>query len=70
VGNHQENMQDMVDAGRQSRGADSGNAKLTEAEAYEIRSSAGLLREIACVYGITETAVSLIKLRKNWRHLA
>lgn len=42
---------------------------LSPDDVLAIRSDPRYQREIAAEYGITQTAVSMIKLRKNWKHL-
>jgi hypothetical protein len=45
-------------------------AKLTEIQVLEIRAAQGRQVDIASRYGIDQTTVSRIKLRKGWRHVA
>ena len=49
--------------------ASSGRSKLSERQVREIRAAHGLLREIAVVYGISLQQVSLIKNKKEWKHV-
>lgn len=78
LGTDADNMRDKVRKGRQprgevvgliTRGEKNGCAKITEADAIAIKAATGLQREIGARYGITQSAVSLIKLGKNWSHL-
>ena len=47
-----------------------GRAKLTEAQAAEIRRAPGLNREIARAYGISKTTVGEIKRGEKWKRPA
>jgi HNH endonuclease len=52
-----------------SRGSAHGNAKLTEEIVREIRTAAGSQSAIAAQFGISQTLVSQIRLRKIWGHV-
>ena len=69
LGNHQDNVDDMHLKGRahKASGEDCGNAKLTAAEAYAIRSDQRTQAEIARAFGVAQTTVSAIKLGKTWK---
>ncbi len=67
LGTHQDNMDDKVSRGRQSKGEKHGTAKLTETQVLEIRAALGLHRDIAAKYGVSESRVSDIKRRKYWK---
>jgi len=71
IGEHFQNMKDMVDRGRGR--APSGIAhhskKLTEDQVRAIRSDLRKQREIAADYGVTQGAVAAIKSRRTWKHL-
>ena len=76
LGTHQDNMDDMVAKGRQSKsthqrakGEENGNSKITEKEAKEIFADDRSQRAIAKDYGITQAAVSLIKQKRTWRSI-
>lgn len=82
IGTHQDNSLDMHAKGRAPdfrgrkrkpehivRGADSGNAKLTESQVYEIRSSPETQKDIARRFGVGQSVVSAIRTRKSWKHL-
>lgn len=45
------------------------NAKLTKNDILEIRSSGKLGSELAKIYGVDKSTVSLIKRRKTWKHI-
>ncbi len=70
---HAENMLDRDKKGRHRngglRGETHGSAKLTEVQVLAIRVDPRRQVDIAQEYGITQVAVSQIKLRKSWRHL-
>lgn len=55
--------------GHNFKGADMPWAKLSEDDIKAIRLDTRSQRTIAKNYGITQSAVSLIRLRKNWRHI-
>ena len=73
LGTSQENTADRHAKGRSARGERIGAAKLTESSVLDIRAS---LRkgdrqvDIAKRYGVTQAAVSAIKLRHAWGHVA
>jgi len=57
---------------RVPRGEAAGGAVLTEAEVCQIRTmyqSGNLQREIAALFGVTQTAISCIIRRTTWRHV-
>ena len=64
-----ENNADKLIDGTHLQGEKVGNSKLTEAEVLEIRKSVGAQDRVAAVYGISQTLVSQIKLRKVWAHI-
>src|ERR1044072_815428 len=71
-GTHAQNEADRVRHGNLLQGERHGNAKLTSADVWRIRSRAAdgeLLKDIACDYGITGQAVGQIVRRVGWRHL-
>ena len=71
LGTHQDNMDDMVAKGRlpAHRGENNGFAKLTASQVIKIRSDGRSQSKIAADYGIAQTQVSHIKLRKQWTHI-
>ena len=71
LGTRQDNIDDMWMKGRANpRLGELGcNAKLTEAEALAIRDDPRLQEDIAREYGIAQTTVSSIKLKKSWKHV-
>ena len=71
-GTHKQNMQDMVDRQRQSRGESHPSSKLTEEKVIAIRSISKLgytHEHIGCVFGITGKTVYSVVHRKTWRHI-
>lgn len=70
LGTDVDNAQDRVRKGRgivpDNGGEKHPNAKLTAAQADEIRRASGLHREIAARFGISRTQVSVIKSGKQW----
>jgi len=71
IGSHADNMADMMAKGRWKpiRGAANPHAKLTEAQAEQIRSLRGIRsqREIAEMFGVSKTAVRYIQQGRLWR---
>jgi len=69
LGDQTENMADKVRKRRQSKGAGTGWAKVTEDQVKAILYDTRLQKEIAADYGISQSQVSEIKLRKSWKHV-
>ena len=75
LGTNQENIADKMAKGRHRalRGMERNQAKLRDADVRWIRllASEGAIsqREIAEAFGVSQMAVSNIKLRKSWRHV-
>ena len=73
LGTPAENSADMVAKGRSLKGERSGNAKLAESDVRDIWSRLALgetQQSIADEYGVNRATISLIKSRKNWKHLS
>lgn len=71
-GTQQENIDDTVDAGKNTKGAAHPMAKLTEAQAQDIlnrRSSGESGRALALEFGIKEAAVCDLYKGRTWGHL-
>jgi hypothetical protein len=74
-GTHLENMDDLRRHGTHARlhGVEHGCAKLTEQDVLEIRALYADKKynqyELASMYGIDQTNVSLIVRRKKWKHI-
>lgn len=67
-----QNIQDKVDRDRQAKGSRIGKALLTEEMVLEIRElyRNGMTQtEIAAKFPVTQSSVSLIVLRKQWKHI-
>ena len=69
IGTRAENSQDMVERGRSCKGTKQPNHILSEQQVLDIYNSVGSQYEIAKQFGVTQTCVSLIKLKKRWRHI-
>ena len=70
AGTSEENIADMRAKGRHIRGQTVGTSKLTEEQVFAIRADQRSQYVIAAEYGVDQSAVSQIKLRKTWAHLA
>lgn len=68
-GTHKENMKDMVDKGRQNKGANCHTAKLTDVQVKEIRSDCRPSKIIAKDYSVSKNLVGLIKRKEVWAHV-
>ena len=69
LGTRTENQADMMRKGRSCRGERSGRAKLSPAQAIEIKRSSGTGREVAARYGVSDNTVYDIRGGRSWRHL-
>ena len=76
LGTHQDNMDDMVKAGRQLRGEKNSAAKLTEAQAREIyaqkplgRAPIGFAQHLANKYGVSKETIGRIWRKERWQHI-
>ena len=72
VGTPLDNMRDMVAKGRHRRVATYGNARLSADDVRAIRAeiAAGMTQmAIAAKWGVQQTTISDIKLRKSWKHI-
>jgi len=70
TGTHQDNMDDRNSRGRQPRGSNHSNTKLTEQDVLDIRAISSMTQQaIADHYGVTNTAIYLIIHRKTWTHI-
>lgn len=61
VGDHLENMADMVSRGRSTRGEHHGGHRLTDEDVASIRAADGSQRAIAARFGIAQSHVSRIR---------
>lgn len=75
LGTPKENTHDMIRKGRHApmiaarRGEQSNFNKITAEQVLAIRNATGKQRAIAAQFGVTQSCVSLIKRRVNWKHL-
>jgi hypothetical protein len=67
-GTHQENMDDKLRSGRQSRGEANGKSKLTIQQVEEIRVNVNRLTQyqLAELYGVKRPCIAKIQRGKNW----
>ncbi len=69
-GTPKENSQDMVNKGRQAKGAkNGGGVKLNEEKVRAIREDDRSLLTIAKDYGVSKKLVLLVKQKKKWKHV-
>lgn len=66
---NKENQTDRVLDGTELRGQKTSKCKLTEQQVLKIRQDPRALKEIADMYGVSISAISLIRRRKNWAWL-
>lgn len=69
VGTTQDNSDDMKAKGRQALGVRVKGAKLTDDAIRDIRSSSLLQKNLAEKYGVTQSMISMVRTRANWRHV-
>lgn len=69
LGTFYENSMDMVKKGRHKHGERHFNAKLTERDILKIRSDNRSGSQIGKDYGVTQSAISAIKLKRLWAHV-
>jgi len=69
VGTHQDNMDDKVDKGRQSKGESHGMSRLTEKQVREILRLEESHQALADRYNVSLPTISGIKHGKNWNHI-
>ena len=69
LGNHNQNMRDMVKSGRVSKGETHRFAKITEQTAREIYESEGSYNQLADRFGVSYSLVYRIKNKRTWNHL-
>ena len=71
-GTFQDNSADMIRHGRSLVGTKNHKAKLTDAEVLEIRrrrSNGETIVSLEAAFGVTNTNISFICLRRTWRHI-
>jgi len=73
IGTVQDNINDKVTKGRQSRGIKHTNSKLAPTQVVQIRAlykdGGGSMAELARQFNITKGAIQHIIERRNWRHI-
>lgn len=69
LGTAQDNMDDKVAKGRQTRGETNGSTKLTADNVRDIRSSREPSSVLARQYGVGYGAIHSIRKRKTWMHI-
>ena len=71
LGTHTDNMRDREVRGRvkHEKGEDHRWAKLSEADVRAIRRDSRVHKVIAAEYGVVPSLVSMIRARKNWKHI-
>ncbi len=73
LGDHDDNMADMVAKGRQARGERSGRAKLTESQIIQIRAlrkEGAKLKDLGRQFGVHFSIIHDIEHRVIWKHVA
>ena len=70
VGSAQDNIDDKVAKGRQTRGSDISFSKLSREQVLHIRRrGAENQRALAAEFGVSQAAISYVLLRKVWKHV-
>lgn len=71
LGTNDDNVADCAKKGRHAKlkGVENGNAVLIESDVLAIRSDTRRQIDIAADYGVSQSLVSMIKLRQAWGHL-
>jgi hypothetical protein len=69
LGTYRDNAHDAISRGRFVRGEKHGMSKLTAADVLAIRASSEPCSVLIDRYGIVQSAISAIKLRKSWSHI-
>jgi hypothetical protein len=66
LGSHADNVKDKQEKGRQLRGSQIGNSKLSEDDVLAVRRDSGTNQKIADSFNISTASVSRIKNRVDW----
>lgn len=69
LGSIADNMRDKVAKGRQLRGEMVPTHKLTERDVLSLRCDERPQREIAKAYGVSQSAISLLRNGRRWAHV-
>lgn len=74
VGTHEDNVRDMYEKRRHTKGEDSHFAKVTGADVRAMReaweSGRSSVRNLAAQYGLSPSGVRQIVYRRKWKHIA
>lgn len=69
-GSQKDNMNDMVERRRSTFGEKNPNAKLSEQDILEIRSSKDVSnKQLAKLFNVSSTQIQYIRSRRNWKHI-
>jgi len=69
IGSFYDNMNDMVEKGRQAHGEKNHHAKLTKEQVLQIRQEIGTNQEIGEKYGVTRSLISMIRSGRIWKNI-
>lgn len=69
LGEPQDNSNDMVQKGRQSKGLNKKNTKLSELDIIKIRNSSLSQKDLSILFNVSQTHISAILNRKYWKHI-
>ena len=69
LGSQADNIKDCIQKGRFPKGQFQGNAKLTEKQVKQIRSSDLRQAELAQLYGVSQSLISAVQTGKAWSHV-
>lgn len=72
LGTNEDNVNDMISKKRNPRGSKVGTSKLNEENVKEIKMLIKLGESLSCIankFHVTVQAISLIKNKKNWKHI-
>lgn len=69
LGTNADNLQDMTQKGRSSRGERRYNAKLNQQAVSEIRASNERLTNLAAKYGVSRSLIGKVKQGRAWTHV-
>lgn len=69
LGTNEDNTRDRHQKGRDAKGEDNGNSKLSNEQVQQIMHSDLSCTQAAKIYGVNKTTISAIRRNKYWRHL-
>src|SRR6476619_5300697 len=73
LGNRRDNIDDMLQKGRQNRGSINGQSKLSEVQVADIRRQSRIAgfsqKRAAAVYGVRPNLISRVVSNKLWKHV-